>query len=84
MASFVGAVLGTLLSYYISTAGVDYTAVFAKMGNVELPLSNIYHGLFKWTYILTGFLFGVFFSVLAAVPPALRAAKMEPVEALRG
>lgn len=83
IASFTGAAAGTLLAYYISTAGIDYTATFEKMRDVEIPLSYIYYGLFSWGTILVGFMLGVIFSVLAAIFPALRAAKMEPVEALR-
>jgi len=83
MASFVGAVFGTLFGYYISVVGIDYTAVFEKMGTVEIPLPNVYHGLFSWTTILTGFILGVVFAVLAAIAPARRAAKLEAAEAMR-
>ena len=38
---------------------------------------------FSWEIILFGFCMGILFSVVAAIPPALRAAQMEPTEALR-
>lgn len=83
MSSFIGALGGTLLGYYISVNGLDYSALYEKMSNVEIALPNVYHGLFSWQTVLTGFLLGVFISILAAVFPALRAARMEPTEALR-
>ena len=83
MASFAGAIGGTLLAYYISTAGIDYTAAFEKIRDVEIPLSYVYRGEFSWLTILTGFSLGVMFSVLASIFPARHAAKMLPTEALR-
>ncbi|HTY13672.1 MAG TPA: FtsX-like permease family protein [Candidatus Omnitrophota bacterium] len=83
ISSFIGAAAGTLLAYYISVVGLDYSGLFEKMGNVEVPLPNIYHGLFKWETVLVGFVLGVLMSVAAAIFPALRAAAMEPTEALR-
>jgi putative ABC transport system permease protein len=82
-ASLAGAAAGAGLSWYISTAGVDYTAVFEKMGNTEIPLSYVYRGLFDWNFILTGFLLGIFFTVLAAFAPARRAARLDPADAMR-
>ncbi|MDD5594324.1 MAG: FtsX-like permease family protein, partial [Candidatus Margulisbacteria bacterium] len=83
LASFAGAAFGAIFSYYISVVGLDYTAVFEKMGTVEIPLPNVYHGLFSWTTILTGFILGVVLAVLAAISPARRAAKLEAAEAMR-
>jgi putative ABC transport system permease protein len=83
LAAGVGAVLGAGMAYYLSTVGLDFTPVFEKMGgSFNFPLSYIYRGVFRWRYIFTGFGFGILFAVLAAIPPALRAAKMEPTEAL--
>jgi ABC-type lipoprotein release transport system permease subunit len=83
MASFVGAIGGTLLAYYISTAGIDYTAAFKQIKDVEIPLSYIYRGEFSWLTILTGFLLGVVFAVLASIFPARRAAKLDAAEAMK-
>ena len=84
MASFVGAIAGSLLAYYVSTAGIDYSAAFKQIKDVEIPLPYIYRGEFSWLTILVGFLLGVLMATLAAIPPAWRAAKMEPTEAMKG
>jgi len=84
MASFIGSVFGTLLAYYVSTAGIDYTAAFKGIRDVEIPLSYVYKGQFSWLTISLGFFMGVLFSVLASVFPARRAAKLDPAEAMKG
>lgn len=83
IASLVGALLGAGVAYYLAVKGIDFTATFEKMGTLNLPISYIYRAIFSWGIILFGFAMGLLFSLLAAVPPALRAAKLEPVEALR-
>jgi len=83
IASFIGAVWGSGVAYYLATKGIDFTATFEKMGTVNFPLSYVYRAVFSWGIIFFGFCMGVLFSVVAAIPPALRAAKMEPTEALR-
>ncbi len=83
LASFVGAILGTGIAYYMSIVGIDFTSTFEPMAEIKMELSYIYRAVFSWGIVFTGFCFGIFFSVLAAIPPALRAAKMEPTEALR-
>lgn len=84
LASLIGALGGTLLAYYVSTAGIDYTAAFKQIRDIEIPLSYVYKGEFSWLTIFVGFLLGIFFSVLASILPARRAAKMEPTEAMKG
>ncbi|MDD4179254.1 MAG: FtsX-like permease family protein [Candidatus Margulisbacteria bacterium] len=83
LASFIGAIGGTLLAYYVSTVGIDYTAAFQQIRDIEIPLGYIYKGQFSWLTIGTGFVMGIIFSVLASVFPARRAAKMEPTEAMK-
>ena len=79
LASLAGAVLGTGLSYYMSTHGLDVTKTVEKM---DFPTFNVYYGDFSWKYIWVSFIIGMICSVLASVFPALRAAKLEPTEAL--
>jgi putative ABC transport system permease protein len=79
LASFVGAAIGAGLSYYFMVYGLDMSRT---VENMEFPTPNVYYGVFSWNYVLTGFLVGIFCATIAAVFPALRAAKMEPTEAL--
>lgn len=79
LASLIGAVLGAGLSYFTSTHGLDVTKTVEKM---DFPTFNVYYGDFSWKYIWVSFIIGICCSVAAAVFPALRAAKMEPTEAL--
>jgi putative ABC transport system permease protein len=82
-ASFIGMLLGSGIAYYLATEGLDFTQLFEQMGEFNMPLSYIYRGVFRWSIILFGFCMGILFSVVAAIPPALRASKMEPTKALR-
>lgn len=83
IASFIGAIWGSGVAYYLAVVGIDFTATFETMGNFNFPLSSIYRAIFSWGIVFFGFCMGIVFSVIAAIPPALRAAKMEPTEALR-
>jgi putative ABC transport system permease protein len=83
LSSLAGAAGGALLAYYVSTAGIDYTAAFQSIRDVEVPLAYIYKGEFSWLTIGTGFIMGVLFPVLASILPARRAARLEPTEAMK-
>jgi putative ABC transport system permease protein len=82
--SFIGAILGALIAFYLATYGIDFTAIFDKMGgSFNLPISYVYRAVFRWSYVFTGFALGITVSILAAIPPGLRAARMRPVDSLR-
>ncbi len=83
IASFIGALWGSGVAYYLATEGIDFTATFEKMGTLNFPISYVYRAVFSWGIIFFGFGMGILFSVVAAIPPALRAARLEPAEALR-
>jgi putative ABC transport system permease protein len=83
IASFIGAIWGAGIAYYLATVGIDFTRTFDQMGQINLPISYVYRAIFSWGIISFGFGMGILFSILASVPPALRAAKMPPTEALR-
>lgn len=81
---FIGSVAGGLLAYWGNVYGIDYTSTFEAMkGTFNLPISYVYRTIVSWKIIAFGFCMGILFSVIAAIPPALRAAQMEPTEALR-
>lgn len=83
IASFIGAVWGTGAAYYLATKGIDFTATFEQMGTMNFPISYVYRAVFSWGIIFFGFCMGILFSVMASIPPALRAAQMAPTEALK-
>jgi len=83
MASFIGAIWGSGIAYYLTVVGIDFTATFEQMKDFNFPLSSVYRAIFSWGIVFFGFCMGILFSVVAAIPPAFRAAKMEPTEALR-
>jgi len=83
IASFVGAIWGSGVAYYLAVEGIDFSATFEHMGDFKFPVSSIYRAIFSFGIIFFGFCMGILFSIMAAIPPALRAAKMEPTEALR-
>jgi putative ABC transport system permease protein len=79
LASGIGAVLGTIFMYLLTIYGIDVTTTVSKM---DFPTPYVYYGVFDWLYTLAGFLLGVAAAVLASIFPALRAARLEPTEAL--
>ncbi len=83
IASFIGAIWGSGVAYYLATEGIDFTRTFEQMGTINFPISYVYRAVFSFGIIFFGFCMGILFSLLAAVPPSLRAAQMEPTEALR-
>jgi len=83
IASFIGAIWGSGIAYYLAVVGIDFTATFEAMKDFNFPLSSVYRAIFSWGIVFFGFCMGILFSVVAAIPPALRAAQMEPTEALR-
>lgn len=84
IASFIGALLGAGIAYYLSVEGIDLTSTWEAMkGEFKFEVPYIFRAVFSWGIVLFGFCMGILFSVVAAIPPALRAAKMESTEALR-
>ncbi len=83
IASFIGMIWGSGVAYYLATEGIDFTKTFEQMGTINFPVSYVYRAVFRWGIIFFGFCMGILFSALAAIPPSLRASRMEPTEALR-
>lgn len=78
--SFVGALGGGLINYYLSGVGFDYSAAFQ---DIDVLMNPIIYPTSKIEHMLFGFVIGVVVTTLTAIIPARRAAKLEPTEALR-
>jgi putative ABC transport system permease protein len=79
--SILGVALGALFDLFMVVKGISITAFAGSMGS--LPLSGVIHGEWNPGTMITGFLFGVVVSLIAALVPARKAAKLEPTSALR-
>jgi len=78
--SFLGTIAGGALDYYWSVVGID----FAKLsGGLDMPTTDMIYPRFGISILIGSFLFGVVIASVFAAIPARRAAKIEPVEALR-
>jgi putative ABC transport system permease protein len=78
--SFIGAISGGVLTYYLSGVGFDYSAAFEE---VDVLMNPIIYPTFKFEHMLMAFLLGVVVTTLTSIIPARRAAKLNPTEALR-
>lgn len=80
LGSILGAILGGVLTGIMSNYPIDYEAM---AGGAEVSISNTVFIKFSIQYILGGFLYGLILSSLCTILPSLKAAFIEPVEALR-
>ncbi|MBL8097200.1 MAG: ABC transporter permease [Anaerolineales bacterium] len=76
----LGMLIGLPLVYYASTAGI----YFGDVGAIGMPLSETIYAYLTWNDAITLTVMAFVISLLAAVYPAMLAAGMEPVDALRG
>lgn len=85
----VGSIVGALLVQITSQTGIDYAALtsvnsaeadFAFKG---LNISYVLYPKFEWRHVIFGVVAVTLTSVLASFWPAVHAARLEPVEAMR-
>lgn len=79
--SFLGTIVGGGFDLYLSIVGINLQALTG--GSMDIPTTDIIYPRFGLFLLIGSFLFGVVIASLAAFIPALRAARVEPVEALR-
>lgn len=78
--SIAGVLTGSLFNFIGSFFPID---LMTMTGGVDMPASNTLYIKSSLLYTLSGFLLGVIISSCCTIIPSLRAAFIEPVEALR-
>jgi putative ABC transport system permease protein len=84
--SLIGSVIGVIIGGMATLLGSFYPIdinVFTGGGMENAPFSNTLFIKFSFKIIIEGFLFGVLTSSICTIFPSLKAAFVEPVEALR-
>jgi putative ABC transport system permease protein len=76
---FVGGLLGVTFGWFIGTGITWGTNVYLKRQN--LPVAHVFS--VPWWLVLGAIAFAVMVSLAAGLFPATRAARLNPVEALR-
>jgi len=79
--SFIGMVVGGGFNLLLSKTGINLNALSG--GSMDMVVTDIIYPHFGLSILLGSFLFGVVVASAIAYLPARRAAKIEPVEALR-
>lgn len=80
MGSFLGVVLGSFLTIPLEKVGLNFSAA---MEGMSIEVSGILYPILSWGIILKVFVFSTVVASLASFVPSRRAAKINPIEALR-
>jgi putative ABC transport system permease protein len=81
LASVIGALVGSAAMMLMRLSGIGWSGALAAWGAPAMSIGRA--GVPLWATIVVGILIGTTLSVLAALYPAWRAAKMPPAAALR-
>jgi ABC-type lipoprotein release transport system permease subunit len=85
LASTIGLVMGGLLDWYMVVHGLDFSGAMPDGFSFEgIMLDPVMHGEVRALGVIAPVVAVFFVSVLASLWPAWRAAKLQPVTAIRG
>jgi len=84
--AFLGCFLGGMAGWYLETKGWSIKAMGESLQDLTsafYPVKEVFYADITFELLLMTFLFGIAIAVLAALYPARKAAKMNPIRALR-
>jgi len=86
--SLLGGGLGAALTAMVERTGIDMTKTLSEsiLDNIDLPLSFFGKPLYPdltFSIVIASVLFGIVTTLAAVIYPALKSARMSPVEAFR-
>lgn len=77
----VGVGLGAIGGAWLEAYGVQLGEQVTQ--NMALPIASRMYGDLSWDVVVKGFLLGLCMAIVGSAPPALRAASIQPVAAMR-
>jgi putative ABC transport system permease protein len=84
--ALLGCILGGLTSWYFEVEGLSmagFGETYQKVAQSIYPVKDVFYADLTMDVLVMTFIFGVAIAVLASFYPARKAAKLNPIEALR-
>ncbi|MFA6707694.1 MAG: ABC transporter permease, partial [Sphaerochaetaceae bacterium] len=72
--------VGVIISLYLNRYGIDFTDA---LSGIDMEMSSVFYPRINWIATILVYVYAVVISSLATLIPSRRAAKIQPVEALK-